>query len=81
MWPQFIEVISKDSAVLEGGERPPLALGVRARVVQALLRQRRVARHVLLVVQQEPRRVWGDGDPLLRPEERVRRAHLALQLP
>jgi hypothetical protein len=37
-----------------GGERAPLALGVRKHVVQALLRQRRVARHVLRIALHEP---------------------------
>ena len=64
-----------------GGERPPLALGVRARVVQALLRQRRVARHIRRLLRHESHRHQVGLDPPLRPKERVRRAHLALQLP
>ncbi len=40
--------------VLEGRELPPLALGVRARVVQALLCQRRVARHIRRLLLHEP---------------------------
>jgi hypothetical protein len=57
--------------VLEGGKRAPLALGVRARVVQALLRQRRVARHIRRLLLHEPHRHQVGEDPPQRPEERV----------
>ena len=67
--------------VLEGDGRPPLALGVRARVVQALFRQRRVARHIPIATRRKPRRLRIVADPLRRPKDRIGRAHLALQLP
>jgi hypothetical protein len=71
----------KSCAVLEGGKCLPLALGVRARVVQALLSHRRVARHISLLPRHEPHCHQVRADPLWRPKERVHRAHLALQLP
>jgi hypothetical protein len=63
--------------VLEGGERPPLALGVRARVVQALIHQRRVAHHLQLFRRREIPHVGLD--PRRRPKERVGRKRIALR--
>jgi hypothetical protein len=54
---------------------------VRSRVVQALLRQRRVARHIRRMLRHEPHRHQVGLDPPLRPKQRARRAHLVLQLP
>jgi hypothetical protein len=61
---------------LEGDGPPALALGVRARVVQALLHERRVARHLPLFRRREILHVGLD--PLRRPKERVGCERIAL---